>query len=666
MATFYKTTGLIGGGAWSGGTGNLDAIDGASLAAGDVALTYVAGRARQYLLKESVGAVENSPWVIIPDSNPGNLWWDLHNVGEEGIKYLYADYAGSLSAALTDIGATETILALDVDNTVSADLASPTTLTLRGVKGCITTLADGVTLTVNGILNLSEGGYFDGTAGGGTETLVITGGVVASPGQYWIGANLVTDFSGYPDTVLYAGWWVGIGDGTDVSTELQSMIDSVGTSTNRIFDFSASGVLGYGIGTVLTLPDPGAGSTPRLDWIFRNGKLVSTAAVPIFNTYSQVQHPANWTRGLEFTNLYLDGGGTGTNGLALYGVAQSMTIKELKVTGFTNAGLYLIRCLETSIDNVNSWDNTEYQAYVADGTTMNFKGGAYWGGKVGIHFDGNLTEALADVNSGPFGVTLIDVVTEANSLHGIHVAAGGRYSFVRHHIESIGYPSPDAGAVGLKISNEGGEIPRGILFDRSSFATEAGIPAFDLSNCINVEFLRCKDGGLKGGTIAATAYYTYITSGQMSNDFRPVTASNITNNSTTTIFEFFDNYNGWMADEDNYIRIVDNDYIQVVRGGANIVLRVHQSTGGTLDAQPTFNLTGDGVMSFGAGGATAVDVTLSRTAANVLSLGAGDGLGVGNTTSNANTPSGATSKAWPIYNSSGVLLGYVPIYAAEW
>ena len=88
MATFYKTTGLIGGGAWSGGTGNLDAIDGASLAAGDVALTYVAGRARQYLLKESVGAVENSPWVIIPDSNPGNLWWDLHNVGEEGIKYL--------------------------------------------------------------------------------------------------------------------------------------------------------------------------------------------------------------------------------------------------------------------------------------------------------------------------------------------------------------------------------------------------------------------------------------------------------------------------------------------------------------------------------------------------------------------------------------------------
>jgi len=530
------------------------------------------------------------------------------------------------------------------------------------------TIPDGVTIfpAYNVTWRPKGGCLVQGINGGGTETFSPLGPIEAPDGLKWIGDNVIVDLSGAPIVRIPAAWWAGLGDGSDVSTELQAMIDSVGTSTGFLFDLSASGRAGYGIGTALTLPDPGAGATPRLDWRFADGHLIATDAVDIFNTYSQVQHPANWTRGLEFTNLYLDGDGTGTNGLALYGVAQSMTIKELKVTGFTNAGLYLIRCLETSIDNVNSWDNTEYQAYVADGTTMNFKGGAYWGGKVGIHFDGNLTEALADVNSGPFGVTLIDVVTEANSLHGIHVAAGGRYSFVRHHIESIGYPSPDAGAVGLKISNEGGEIPRGILFDRSSFATEAGIPAFDLSNCINVEFLRCKDGGLKGGTIAATAYYTYITSGQMSNDFRPVTASNITNNSTTTIFEFFDNYNGWMADEDNYIRIVDNDYIQVVRGGANIVLRVHQSTGGTLDAQPTFNLTGDGVMSFGAGGATAVDVTLSRTAANVLSLGAGDGLGVGNTTSNANTPSGATSKAWPIYNSSGVLLGYVPIYAAEW
>jgi len=263
MATFYKTTGLIGGGAWSGGTGNLDAIDGASLAAGDVALTYVAGRARQYLLKESVGAVENSPWVIIPDSNPGNLWWDLHNVGEEGIKYLYADYAGSLADALTDIGATETILALDIDNTVSADLTSPTTLTLRGVKGCTTTLADGVTLTVNGILNLSDGGYFDGTSGGGTETLVVNGDVFAAPGQRWRGDDLTVDLSGSQITEVHPKWLLtNTSPGTtDVNVGLQMAFNSKKTIklpceelyTGTTTPYSYTGQLIQGCGTGVSI-----------------------------------------------------------------------------------------------------------------------------------------------------------------------------------------------------------------------------------------------------------------------------------------------------------------------------------------------------------------------------------------------------------------------------
>lgn len=42
------------------------------------------------------------------------------------------------------------------------------------------------------------------------------------------------------------------------------------------------------------------------------------------------------------------------------------------------------------------------------------------------------------------------------------------------------------------------------------------------------------------------------------------------------------------------------------------------------------------------------------------------GLGVGNSIANTNTPSGATARSLPIYNASGSLLGYIPIYGGAW
>lgn len=41
-------------------------------------------------------------------------------------------------------------------------------------------------------------------------------------------------------------------------------------------------------------------------------------------------------------------------------------------------------------------------------------------------------------------------------------------------------------------------------------------------------------------------------------------------------------------------------------------------------------------------------------------------LGVGGTTANTNTPSGATARQMPIYDTAGVLLGYIPIYGSAW
>jgi len=87
--------------------------------------------------------------------------------------------------------------------------------------------------------------------------------------------------------------------------------------------------------------------------------------------------------------------------------------------------------------------------------------------------------------------------------------------------------------------------------------------------------------------------------------------------------------------------------------------------GVTPESYARFTVGVDGEMTFG-GGAGALDLTLKRSKANILSVGSGDGIGVGNTVSNTNSPSGNTTRAWPVYNHVGDLIGYVPIYAAQW
>ena len=41
-------------------------------------------------------------------------------------------------------------------------------------------------------------------------------------------------------------------------------------------------------------------------------------------------------------------------------------------------------------------------------------------------------------------------------------------------------------------------------------------------------------------------------------------------------------------------------------------------------------------------------------------------IGCGVTVANTNTPSGATSRAFPIYDETGSLLGYIPVYGSQW
>ncbi len=76
---FYAAIVLIG-----GGTGALDAIDGAALADSDAAIVQTDGTAYFYHLDATSGAAESSPDVITPDTNAGTKRWIKQTISGGG------------------------------------------------------------------------------------------------------------------------------------------------------------------------------------------------------------------------------------------------------------------------------------------------------------------------------------------------------------------------------------------------------------------------------------------------------------------------------------------------------------------------------------------------------------------------------------------------------
>lgn len=67
--------------------------------------------------------------------------------------------------------------------------------------------------------------------------------------------------------------------------------------------------------------------------------------------------------------------------------------------------------------------------------------------------------------------------------------------------------------------------------------------------------------------------------------------------------------------------------------------------------------------SLGSGGHLMMDLGVTSTLFAIKNDGS---IWTVKAVANTNTPSGATAYAYPIYDASGNLLGYIPIYAAEW
>lgn len=100
---FYGAIGLIG-----GGTGSLDAIDGALLGDGDGALVIDAtnDKVYTYTLNSIIGGSESSPSLIEPDSNAGTKRWVLCATASS-INTTLAAVVGQLTAddfTLSDAG----------------------------------------------------------------------------------------------------------------------------------------------------------------------------------------------------------------------------------------------------------------------------------------------------------------------------------------------------------------------------------------------------------------------------------------------------------------------------------------------------------------------------------------------------------------------------------
>lgn len=100
MSNFYGATSITG-----GGSGALDAIDGADLSDLDGAVVITDGTAYFYHLNATSGEGESSPDIISPDSNPGTKRWILEDVyGAGAVAFTDLTDVDEASIESADIG----------------------------------------------------------------------------------------------------------------------------------------------------------------------------------------------------------------------------------------------------------------------------------------------------------------------------------------------------------------------------------------------------------------------------------------------------------------------------------------------------------------------------------------------------------------------------------
>ena len=95
----------------------------------------------------------------------------------------------------------------------------------------VVTESDTVTVPSNIDLEIAVGATVDGVAGGGTETLVVNGGLIVAPSQRWIGDDITVNLSGAKIEAVWPDWWTKnvTQDTTDMSAAINSAITAYNT-----------------------------------------------------------------------------------------------------------------------------------------------------------------------------------------------------------------------------------------------------------------------------------------------------------------------------------------------------------------------------------------------------------------------------------------------------
>jgi len=273
---------------------------------------------------------------------------------------------------------------------------------------------------------------------------------------------------------------------------------------------------------------------------------------------------------------------------------------------------------------------------------------------------------------------------------GIHCHASILNTFVNctvstnwPNIQGIGGPAPSHGFLGTTENLSGCNANTFIGFKAEGVGTGVQLPDDSISNV----FI---GGSSEGNTIGV--------------QLGDVSGTSVHNNCFIG-FHLEANGTDWVTLEGSLGRnVILGQYDQHAGDASpqinlNYLKRLLLDSGGLTDLSIKFNSDRDtgfynpaaNTMMFAAGGAQVLSlrdfvITAFKTlisASNDVDLGsaaygkfrdavlsgkalAAGGLGVGNTAANTNTPSGATARAMPVYDANGSLLGYIPIYAAQW
>ncbi len=222
--------------------------------------------------------------------------------------------------------------------------------------------------------------------------------------------------------------------------------------------------------------------------------------------------------------------------------------------------------------------------------------------------------------------------------------------------------SPDSGPIVkiVKASN--------VSFFQNDFAAILNHPAFDISNSIGVSFIansfnssgQTESDSLFGSILNDNQMVTmignsFITGGELFSQWSFTNNSRFTFNDTADFKILkFTQIDSALAGDYLYLKPDDISYKSLrIRSDGRIILKegpsatnavIYANSSGLLVSQNGFITMGNAYTG----------TSLQTDSLRVVAI------------ANTNTPSGATAYALPIYNKSGSLIGYIPVYPSQW